>query len=75
MLIVALDIGVDAMDQVAHGSKATTPDALAADHAEPDFDLVEPGRIGWGVMKLHSGMGFEPGLDALGLMRRKVIGE
>ncbi len=50
MLIVALNVRIDAADKVAHGSKGATADALRSNHAEPNLHLVEPGAIGGRVM-------------------------
>jgi hypothetical protein len=68
MLVVALNIRIDAADEVAHGSKGASPDALRSDHAEPNLHLIEPGAVGGRVMQMDCRMGSKPVLHSFGLM-------
>jgi len=73
--VVAFDIASDFAGEIGFGSKDAAGDQSALNFGEPDFDLIEPGRVGRGVMKLNIGMGGEELCDDLGLVRRKVVGD
>ena len=45
-----LDEVVDSGDEVFDASEASAADGLLGDETEARFDLVEPGRVGWGVV-------------------------
>ena len=55
------------MSDLAHelfdAGKRAASDGLLSDDAEPAFDLVEPGRIGWGVVDVIARSLGEPGFD------------
>src|SRR5712664_4298077 len=48
---------------------------LAFDAAEPEFDLIEPRRIGRSKMQVQLGMFGQELCDPLGLMGREVVGD
>ena len=73
--VVAFDIASDFAGEIGFGSEDATGDQIALNFGEPDFDLIEPGRVGRGVMKLNIGMGGEELCDDLGLVRRRVVGD
>jgi hypothetical protein len=45
---------VDGSDQVANATECSSADALSSDFRKPAFDLIEPGRAGWGEMDVIS---------------------
>jgi hypothetical protein len=49
-LVVVGDEGVDVPDESFHDGEGLPVDRLAGQHREPDFDLVEPGGVGRGVV-------------------------
>lgn len=55
-----LDEVVHVGDEVFDASEATLADRLLGDEPEPTLDLVEPGRIGWGVVDVEAGPLCEP---------------
>ena len=73
--VVALNIASNFAGEVGFGGKDAAGDQVALNFREPDFDLIEPGRVGWGVMELNVGMGGEELGHGLGLVRRKVISD
>jgi hypothetical protein len=48
--VVVGDVLVDLVHQFAHALERTAPDGLLRDQCEPALDLVEPARVGRGVM-------------------------
>ena len=73
--VVDLDIASNFAGQVGFGSKDAAGDQIALNFGEPDFDLIEPGRVSRGVMELNIGMSGEELRHGLGLVRRKVVGD
>ena len=69
------DRASDFAGEVGFGSKDAAGDQIALNFGEPDFDLIEPGRVSRGVMELNVGMGDEELPHGLGLVRRKVISD
>ena len=69
------DIASDFAGEVGFGSKDAAGDQIALNFGEPDFDLIEPGRVSRGVTELSVGMGSEELSHGLGLVRRKVISD
>ena len=59
------------------GTEVNTPRAItiALDLGEPQFDLVEPGRVRWGEVQMNVGVLSQELVDALGLVRREVVGD
>ncbi len=53
--VVVLDEVVDSGDEVLDASEAAASDRLLGNEAEPAFDLVEPGRVGGGVVNVEAG--------------------
>ena len=51
---------VDTGDQIPDTAEATATDSPLGDQSEPAFHLIEPGRIGWGVMDMEAGSRGEP---------------
>ena len=53
---VGIDVAAKFASQVGDGSENATGNDLRFDLSEPDLDLVQPGRIGRGEVKLHARM-------------------
>jgi hypothetical protein len=73
--VVDFDIASDFAGEVGFRSKDAAGDQIALNFGEPDFDLIEPGRVSRGVVELKVGMGGEELRHGLGLVRRKVVGD
>src|SRR6202035_625577 len=73
--IVGADIAHDFAVQIFDRSKDAACDEIALNFREPDFDLIEPRRIGRRVMNAHLGMTSQKIADCLGLMRAQVIAD
>lgn len=73
MAVVKPHVAEDLAHQVEDRAEDTPTDAGPADHAEPDFHLVQPGGIGGREMKLHVWMTLPPRLDRRRLVHREVI--
>jgi hypothetical protein len=50
--VVDFDIAGDFAGEVGFGSKDSAGDQIALNFGEPDFDLIEPGRVSRGVVEL-----------------------
>ena len=73
LVVVEPDIGHQFADQVGNGSEDTPTDAVASGHAQPDFHLIQPGRVGGREMELHLRVTLEPGSQRRRLVRREVV--
>ena len=73
--VVDFDIASDFANEVGFGREDATGDQIALNFGEPDFDLIEPGRVSRGVVELKVGMGGEELRHGLGLVRRKIVGD
>ena len=71
--VVALDIAGDFASEVSFGSEDAAGDQIALNFGEPEFDLIEPGRVSRGVMDLKVRMKREELSHSPGLVRRKVV--
>src|SRR5262245_54775440 len=73
--VVGFDIASDFAGEVGFGSKDAAGDQIALNFGEPDFDLIEPGRVSRCVMELKVGMGGEELRHGLSFVRREVVGD
>jgi hypothetical protein len=73
--VVALDIAGDFASEVSFGSEDGAGEQIALNFGEPEFDLIEPGRVSWGVMDLKVRKKREELSHSPGLVRRKVVGD
>ena len=73
--VVALNIASNFAGEVGFGGEDAAGDQVALNFREPDFDLIEPGRVRGGVMELDVGMGGEELSHGLSLVRRKVVSD
>lgn len=60
-----LDEAFDVADESLGAGEGTSANSLLSNEAEPAFDLVEPGRIGWGEMQVVARTPSEPSADAV----------
>lgn len=67
-----LDEGVDLVDQFLDASKRTAADGPLGDQGKPAFHLIQPRRVGRGVMNLVSRPLRQPGAH-FGMFVRCVI--
>ena len=66
--VVLLDVAHELPGQVGGGSENSPRDHIALNFGKPDFDLIEPARIGRGVMDPNGWLSLEeleniPGLN------------
>ena len=59
--------------KIGDGSEDSSGNDIPFDFAEPDLDLVEPGRAGWREVKPDLGIRLEEISNCLGLMCRQVV--
>ena len=71
--IVKPDVVEDVLHQIGDGAEDAAPDAIAGDQTQPDFDLVQPRRVGGRKVKVHAGMALLPGPHDGALMNHEVI--
>lgn len=73
LLFVLTDVSHELSLQIRYGSEHTTGDHVAPDLGNPQFDLVEPGRVSRGEMQMNVGVLYEERIDLLSLVRREVV--
>src|ERR1700720_3522070 len=73
--IVGADIAHDFAVQIFDRSKDAAGDEIALNFREPDFDLIEPRRIGRRVMNAYLRVTSQKIADRPGLMRAQVIAD
>src|SRR5260370_8603426 len=71
--VVLANVAHELAFEVSEGGKDTASDDVSLDPVEPQFDLVEPGGVGRGVVDLHVGMGGQEIAHGLGLMSGKIV--
>ena len=64
MPVVVVDVVLDFSSKFFDTLERSTPDRFLRDNVEPDFDLVQPGGVGWSIVDVPSFMGSEPTLDS-----------
>ena len=64
---------VDPLLELGDGGEGAAADGLLRDDMEPDFDLVEPGRVGRGEVEMVAGSGGEPAFNAGVLVGAVVV--
>ena len=70
--VVVFDVGVDALDELLDAAKGAAADGALGDETEPEFDLIEPRRVGRGVVDVVTRPGGEPGAN-LGVLVGGVV--
>ncbi len=71
--IVATDVAHDLSFEIVSRLEDAASDQVTLDLRKPDFDLVEPGRVGRCVVDSDGWMLGQKREDAIGLMSRKVV--
>ena len=69
------DVAHELAGQVFDRGENTAGNDLALDFGEPEFDLVEPGRVGRGEVQVDLRMGLEELRDLLGFVGREIVGD
>ena len=72
--VVLLDVTKELSRQVSFGSEDSSSNDSALNFRKPDFDLVEPTRIGRRVMEPNCRIGVEELKNSLGFVRAQVVG-
>src|SRR6202790_3555440 len=73
--IVGADIAHDFAIQIFDRSKDAASNEIALDFREPNFDLIEPRRIGRRVMNAYFRVTSQKIADRLGFVRAQVIAD
>jgi len=60
--VVGLNKVIDFLDELFHASKRAVANGALSNQIEPDFDLVQPGRVGGGEMDVVARSGRKPSL-------------
>src|SRR6266404_560446 len=72
--VVLLDVTDQLSEQVGRGSEDSPSDDIALNFGKPDLDLIEPTRIGRGVMDPYGWIDLEELENILGFMCAQVVG-
>ena len=72
--VVLLDVADELSGQVSFGSEDSSSNDMALNFGKPDFDLIEPARIGRSVMNPNGRIGVEELENAFGFMCAQVVG-
>ena len=59
--------------EIGHGSKYAASDHITLDLREPQFDLIEPRRVGGSEVHMNISMFGQEFRDALSLVRREIV--
>src|SRR6478672_7787840 len=71
--VVKADVAHDLAFEIVSGGEDAASDQVTLDLGKPDFDLIEPRRVGRGVVKSDTSMLGQKLGDSLGLMSGKVV--
>ncbi len=69
LVVVGFDVGIDVLLELFEACEGSAAERLPLQDREPNLDLIEPGRACRREMKLHIGMGLEPMLILLWVLR------
>lgn len=72
--VVLLDVADELSRQIGFGSEDSSSNDMALNFGKPDFDLIEPTRIGRSVMNPNGRIGVEELENAFGFMCAQVVG-
>jgi hypothetical protein len=72
--VVLLDVADELSRQIGFGSEDSSSNDMALNFGKPDFDLIEPARIGRSVMNPNGRIGVEELENACGFMCAQVVG-
>ena len=71
--VVLLNVTKELSRQVSFGGEDSSSDDSALNFGKPDFDLVEPTRIGRRVVEANCRIGVQELKDTLGFVRAQVV--
>ena len=71
--VVLLDVTDQLWREVGFGSEDAPSNDLALNSGKPDFDLIEPTRIGWRVMDANRRIGVEELENPFSFMCTQVV--
>ena len=71
--VVLLDVTDQLSREVGFGSEDSSSNDLALNFGKPDFDLIEPTRVGWSVVDSNGRVGVEELENALSFMCAQVV--
>ena len=71
--VVLLDVADELSRQIGFGSEDSSSNDMALNFGKPDFDLIEPARIGRSVMNPNGRIGVEELENAFGFMCAQVV--
>ena len=72
--VVLLDVTKELSGQVRFGGEDSSSNDSTLNFGKPDFDLVEPTRIGWRVVEPNCRIGVQELKNSLGFVRAQVVG-
>jgi hypothetical protein len=70
---IGVDVAAQFSGQIRDGGEDAACDHIALDSSEPEFDLVEPGRVGEGEMELNPGILFQELTHQGGFVSRQIV--
>lgn len=73
--IAVADVAHDLPAQIAYRPEDAARDQVTLHLRKPEFNLIEPGRIGRGEMQVHVGVRLQELRDPLRLVRGEVYPE
>ena len=73
-VVVVAYVAHELARQILYGSEDASRNNVALNLGEPNFDLVEPARVGGGVVDPNSGVGLKEVKNFLGPVCTEVIG-
>ena len=71
--VVLLDVTKELSGQVRFGGEDSSSNDSTLNFGKPDFDLVEPTRIGWRVVEPNCRIGVQELKNTLGFVRAQVV--
>jgi hypothetical protein len=73
-IVVVADVTHDFPGEVGLGCEDAASNDVALDLGEPDFDLVEPGGVSGGEVKMDVRVRAQESFDGLGFVAREIVG-
>ena len=70
---IGADVAHKLSSEIVDRSENAASDDFALQPCEPDFNLIQPGRIGAREVKFHVGVSPQELFDLVGLVRRQIV--
>lgn len=70
---IGVDVAAQLASQIRDGSEDAARDHLALDSGKPEFDLVQPGRIGRREVEMNAGILFQKLTHQGGFVSREIV--